>query len=231
MIKTNVKGTAVKMKKVLSKIVSVISWVILIAAFLVTILVFSSDRNNGVASLLGYIPLTVESDSMHPTFSKDDLIIDKGIDDVYGLESGDVITFWTLVDGKRIKNTHRIISVNDTDGNINFTTKGDNADNRDSLNVYPIDIIGKWTGVRLSGMGKVMNFLRTKEGFFICILIPMILFFLMEMYKLIAVIVEVKRPPVQEIDEEEIKRRAIEEYIAEQQKKKEEQTEETNASE
>lgn len=219
------------MRKVLNKIITVISWIILVLALLVTILVFSADANSGVPSLLGFIPLTVESDSMEPTFAKDDLIIDKEIDDVYKLKEGDVITFWTLINGYRVKNTHRIISVNSADANINFTTKGDNNDIKDSLNVYPADIIGQWTGTRLNGWGKAVNFLRTKTGFFICIIVPMIVFFLFELYKLIAVIVEVRRPAVPEIDEEEIRRRAVEEYIAEQQKMNEAQSDENKAEE
>ena len=206
------------MKKVLKNIVSVIAWIILIFALLVTILVFSAEKNNGVSSLFGYIPLTVESDSMKPTFSKDDFIIIKEIDDVNTLQKDDIITFWTIINGQKVKNTHRIIEVNNVNGNISFTTKGDNNDIKDSLKVYPADIIGKWTDFRIGGFGKVMSFLRTKTGFFICIIIPMVLFFLFELYKLIVVIVEVKRPAAAEIDEEEIKRRAIEEYIAEQQK-------------
>ena len=83
------------MKKALKITVSVIAWIVLIFALIVTILVFSADKNNGVASLLGYIPLTVESDSMKPTFEKNDLIIDKEIDDVNKLQKDDVITFWT----------------------------------------------------------------------------------------------------------------------------------------
>lgn len=214
------------MKKILNNIITVISWIILIFALIVTVIVFSADRNNGVPDLFGFVPLTVESDSMSPVFVKDDMIIDKEIDDVYQLENGDIITFWTLIDGHRVKNTHRIICVNDIDGNINFSTKGDNNDINDTLNVYPVDIIGKWIGIRLGGFGKVMNFLRTNTGFFICIVIPMILFFLFELYKLIVVIVEVKRPPAVQLDEEEIKKRAIEEYIAEQQKNTDEKKDE-----
>ena len=60
-----------------------------------------------------------------------------------------------------------------------------------------------------------MAFLRTKKGFFICILIPMAIFFLFELYKFIVALIEVKRPePAEQLDEEEIKRRAIEEYLA-----------------
>ena len=80
-------------KKVFKFIINAVAWIILIFALLITILVFTSDRNNGVANLLGYIPLTVESDSMNPTFSKNDLIISREIDDIKNLNEGDVITF------------------------------------------------------------------------------------------------------------------------------------------
>ncbi len=203
------------MKKAVKIIFNVIAWIVLVLALLVTIIVFSADRNNGVATLLGYVPLTVESDSMKPTFAKDDLIFDKEIDDVQKLKEGDVITFWTIIDGQKVKNTHRITEVNEVNGTYSFVTKGDNNSAEDSLNVYSSDIIAKWTGVKIGGAGKVMSFLRTKTGFFICILIPMALFFLFELYKLIVTVVEIKRP-VAEIDEEEIKKRAIEEYLAEQ---------------
>ena len=53
----DVKGNARKMKKILNNIITVIAWIILAFALIVTILVFSSDRNNGVASLFGYVPL------------------------------------------------------------------------------------------------------------------------------------------------------------------------------
>ena len=204
------------MKKAIKIAVSVLSWIVLILALLVTILVFTADSNNGVSNLLGYMPLTVESDSMAPTFSSGDLIIDCGIDDVYKLQKDDVITFWTIIDGNKVKNTHRIIGVNSRNGSVSFVTKGDNNDVKDSIEVYPSDIIGKWTGVKIGGFGSVMSFLRTKTGFFVCIIIPIALFFLFELYKFIVTIVEIKRPAAVQLDEEEIKKKAIEEYLAQQ---------------
>ena len=64
-----------------------------------------------------------------------------------------------------------------------------------------------------------MNFLRTKTGFFVCILLPMAIFFLFELYKFIVVLIEIKRPDAPELSEEEkeeIRRRAVEEYLAKQ---------------
>lgn len=213
------------MKKVLKVFVNVLVWIVLILALLVTIMVFSSGRNNGVANLLGYIPMTVESDSMKPTFQKNDLIICKEIDDVYSLKEGDVITFWTIIDGAKVKNTHRIVEINDIENNRSFITRGDNNDLDDTVPVYNGDIIGKWTSFKIGGFGKVMNFLRTKTGFFICIVIPMAVFFLVELYKFIVTLIEIKKPQLSEEDEEEIKKRAIEEYLASQKKDNEEGTE------
>ena len=204
------------MKKAIKITVSVLAWIVLILALLVTILVFTADSNNGVSNLLGYMPLTVESDSTAPTFSSGDLIIDCEIDDVYKLQKDDVITFWTIIDGNKVKNTHRIIGVNSRNGSVSFVTKGDNNDVKDSIEVYPSDIIGKWTGVKIGGFGSVMSFLRTKTGFFVCIIIPIALFFLFELYKFIVTIVEIKRPAAVQLDEEEIKKKAIEEYLAQQ---------------
>jgi signal peptidase len=204
------------MKKALSIFANVLAWIVLIFALLITIMVFSSSKNNGVAHLFGYMPMAVESDSMKPTFKQGDLIICKEIDDFGSVKENDVITFWTTIQGQRVKNTHRIVEVLDEDGVVKYKTKGDNNPVEDDDVISQGAVIGKWTDVKLPFIGKVMDFLRTKTGFFICIVIPMAIFFLFELYKFIATIIEAKRPEPVEVDEEEIKRRAIEEYLAAQ---------------
>ncbi len=221
------------MKKALKIAGSVLAWILLIFALLITILVFTSDKNNGVPSLFGRMPLTVESGSMEPTFKEGDLIISKEIDDINDLQVGDVISFWTseIAEGQNVINTHRIVEIKEENGTRSFITKGDNNDQNDTYIVYPGKIIGKWTGTRLGGIGKVMKFLKTKTGFLVCILIPMAIFFLFELFKLIMVIVQMRQPAaagLTESDEEEIKKRAIEEYLAEQNKLKAEAEEKTS---
>ena len=210
------------MKKAVKITVNILAWIVLVFALLITLIVFSSEKNNGVSNIFGYMPLTVESDSMSPTFKKGDMILCKEIDDVNDLKKDDVITFWTIIDGKRVKNTHRIVEVNNVDGSVSFITRGDNNSKDDDVPAYSSDIIGKWTDVKISGFGKVLDFLKTKKGFFICIIIPLAVFFLFELYKFIATIIEVKNGDKSEkLDEEEIKRRAIEEYLAEKKKSEE----------
>ena len=218
------------MKKAIKIVVNVFAWALLLLALLITLVVFSSEKNNGVPNLMGYMPMTVESDSMKDTFKKGDLIIVKEIDDVSGLDEGDVITFWTIIDGQRAKNTHRIVKINkNDDGSItDFITRGDNNNGiDDDIPVSTGDVIGEYTGKKIVGAGKVMDYLKTKKGFFICIIIPMAIFFLFELYKFIVTLIDVRKGDEEEIDEEEIKRRAIEEYLAEQKKKEAEAAAET----
>ncbi len=204
------------MKKVLKVVVDVLAWIILIAAFLITLMIFSSSRNNGIPSLLGVTPMSVQSDSMAPTFKKGDLILVKKISDIYTLQENDVITFYTFIEDARTLNTHRIVEINDQNGTRNYITRGDNNPVEDEIPVYPSDIVGKWTGVKVSGGGKVLDFLRSKTGFFVCVVIPMAIFFLFELYKFIVALIESKKNISNE-EEEEIKRKAIEEYLAKQQ--------------
>ena len=219
------------MKKAIKIIFNVLAWVVLILALLITVLVFSSDRNNGVANLFGFMPMTVESDSMKPTFKKNDLIIVKEIDDVKSLKKDDVITFWTIINGQKQKNTHRIVDIVKEGKSISFITRGDNNAIDDEVPVAAGDIIGKWTEFKLSGFGKIMDFLRTKTGFFICIVIPMAIFFLFELYKFIITVNEIRKPKLTEDDEEEIKKKAIEEYLASQKAKEEAENAEPAADE
>ena len=130
------------MKKALKIIGNVLAWVLLIFALLITIVVFSSDRNGGVANLCGFTPMTVETRSMEPTFYQDDLIIVKEVDDIYNLKKDDVITFWTIIDGRRVKNTHRIVEINEFENTRSFVTRGDNNDQDDEYDTTINDIVG-----------------------------------------------------------------------------------------
>lgn len=54
------------------------------------------------------------------------------------------------------------------------------------------DIVGKYVG-HLSKMGNVMNFLSSSSGFLIVIVIPMLLFFIYQVYNLIMISVRLKK--------------------------------------
>jgi signal peptidase len=134
---------------------------------------------------------------------------------MYTLQKDDVITFYTIIDNIRVLNTHRIVEVKDDGGSRTYITRGDNNPVDDEIPVYPSDIVGKWTGAKVKGGGKILDFLRSKTGFFICVVIPMAIFFLFELYKFIVALIESKQKMSKD-EEDEIKRKAIEEYLAQQ---------------
>ncbi|MBE5958536.1 MAG: signal peptidase I [Lachnospiraceae bacterium] len=206
------------MKRVFEVAADILAWVLLIVAFFVTLTVLTSTKNDGVARLFGYTPMSVQSNSMKPTFNKGDLILVKKVDDLYSLKENDVITFYTIVEDTKIINTHRIVKIEKKDNSISFITRGDNNPVDDEIPVVPADIIGKWTGKSFGKVGVALDFVQTQKGFFICIIIPIAIIFLFELYKFIQTLIEVKTEGLQDVDEEEIKKKAIEEYLAKQQK-------------
>lgn len=226
---TKVNAKSTNIKKVLSYALNTVIWLFVAFSLVVTILVFSAQGSkDGVPSLFGKSLITISTDSMEPNFYAGDLVLMQKLDDegIYNLEPGEIITFHAPIDlnGDGVIgdiNTHRIESIS---GNT-FVTKGDHnliADNEgdDPYTVHASDIIGKVrVEDRIPGVGGVISFLRSSLGFFLCIVLPLILFFLFELYNFINILVteKAKRTAAQPApNEEEIKRRAIEEYLAKQ---------------
>lgn len=213
-----------KSKKILGIIVDILLIAIVIIAIVISVLTFSSKASgNGVANIMGYSPFAVQSDSMSPTFNKGDLIISKtkGFD-ATNLQVGDIITFYAtdLKTGNDFINSHRIVKVenlNDTSDYRFYTTKGDNLDTNDLTRIGSSDVIGVYTGKRVPVLGSVMDFLRTQTGFMICVLIPLAIFFIYELYKFLSIIIAKKneKAAVEGISEEE-KKRIAEEYLKSQ---------------
>lgn len=178
-------------KKVASIVVSVVMWVIILLAALYAFTTLATKEDGSVANIAGFTPLAVQSESMSPTFEEGDLIIIQACD-TSTLQAGDIITFHTIVDNKYALNTHRIDSIAESNGARSYTTKGDNNAVTDQHIISDVDIVGKYV-VRLPYMGNVMNFLSSSTGFLVVIVIPMLLFFIYQVYHLIIVGMNLKR--------------------------------------
>ena len=220
-----------KVKKIAGTVGNIVIWLFVAFSVLVTALVFIANGNaDGVPELFGKSLITIETTSMEPNIKQHSLVLLDRLEpgEIYDLKEGDIITYRAPVDlngdGKAGDiNTHRVVS-NNTD-EFYFVTKGDNnklADNEDSEKPYVVkytDVLGVCTeDSAIRGVGGVMSFLRSSLGFFLCIVLPLILFFLYELYRFISIVVveRMKRTPVSGETEEEIKKRAIEEYLAAQ---------------
>ena len=106
-------------------VISVILWAIILLAALYAFTTMATKDDQSVASILGYTPMTVETDSMKPTFQSGDLIFIKKCD-TSKLKEGDIITFHTIIDNQYALNTHRILKIEEANGVRSYTTVGDN---------------------------------------------------------------------------------------------------------
>lgn len=208
-------------KKIINIVVDILIVIIVIFAILVSIASFTAKSNNNIPRLFGYSTFSVQTDSMEPTIGVGEYIFVEDCN-TKTLKKDDIITFRTYDNtGKIFINTHRIIDidVSDVDGTKRFQTQGDNLDEPDILLVEEGDIIGKYaTGIPL--MGTVMDFLGSKLGFFLVILLPILLYTGYQVYKLIVVILHNKKidmaNEVAATASDDVKDAIIAEYLAKQ---------------
>ena len=180
------------LKRAGTVVLSVILWAIILIAALYAFTTMATRDNQNVANIFGYTPLTVQSDSMVPTFAAGDLIFIKKCDPAT-LKEGDIICFHTIIDNEYALNTHRIESIESVGDARSYTTIGDNNNGiTDQHVISDGDIVGKYVG-HLAGFGKVMDFLSSSTGFLIVIILPMMLFFIYQIYHLITISIRLKR--------------------------------------
>ena len=172
-------------------LISVVLWAVILVAALFAFTTLATRDTNQVASLAGYTPLTVASDSMAPTFRAGDLIVIRKCDPAK-LEDGDIITFHTMINNEYALNTHRIAGIQDMGGVRSYVTKGDNNAIADVHMIADGDIVGKFV-TKLPGVGKVMSFLSSSIGFQVVIVLPLLVFFIYQVYHLITVSIELKK--------------------------------------
>lgn len=228
-------------RKIIGVIVDVIIWVFVILCVGVSIVAVSASTNaKNVPTVGGTCFLNVKTDSMNaakpadvPTgkpsgFSAGTLLLSKYIAEdesaVDALEVGDIITFEMKLDSSNTVdyNTHRIIAVerNENGALLSVTTKGDNNELADGSQVSRSNIIAVYTGSKIPGLGKAMDFLSTRVGFGVCILLPLILFFIYQVVKFVMAFMSVKntgKKVISAADEELIRQKAVEEYLKKQQ--------------
>lgn len=176
-------------KRILNTVVNVLLVLAIALAAMCTYVSYVSTSGNGVPSLFGIRMFSIQTESMYPTLLPGDLIFDKGVKDPSELRKGDIITYWTVINGERVLNTHRIHEIYDGGGYLIFATKGDNNTAADALTVHESEVVGKYS-VRVAGVGKVFDYLQTSTGFLIVVVVPVFLFFLFHLVQFFRVLFE-----------------------------------------
>ena len=176
-------------KKIINIVVNVLLVVAIVLAAVCTYVSFVSTSGNGVPSILGVRPFTVQTDSMYPILKPGDLIIDVAVKDYRELRVGDIITYWTIIEGQRVLNTHKIAGIYDGGDYLIFETMGEKVNQTDVLTVHESEIVGVYK-FRVPGVGKVLDYLQTPTGFMIVIVLPVLLFFVFHLVQFFRVLFE-----------------------------------------
>ena len=142
------------------------------------------NSHNGTYKNPLFSAYVIVSESMVPTIKINDAIVVKRDDhDQYNV--GDIITFESSdVNYEGLTVTHRIV---DKEGigeeNSVYTTKGDNNSIADPAAVYTNSIYGKVL-FKIPKVGYVEQFFSKPTNFFICLLIPAVIFIVYELTRI-----------------------------------------------
>ncbi len=176
-------------KTVLNTIINVVLVIAIVIAAVATYVSFVSSSGQGAPNVFGLRLLSIQTNSMADTLMPGDLVISVGVKDKSTLRPGDIITYWTVINGERVLNTHRIINIYDGGDYLIFETQGDNNTSVDPLTVHQNEIIGKYK-FRLPGVGKVFDYLQTPTGFLLIVVVPVFIFFIYHLVQFFRVLFE-----------------------------------------
>ena len=196
------------MKKILTTMKDLIVMMITVLAVFMMIFTIISVTffNRNERNLFGYRPYIVNSDSMSATdFDAGDLILVKEVDPSTLVE-GDVISYISQNSesfGETI--THKIRRLTtDASGAPVFVTYGTTTDTDDAVIVtYPY-VLGKYE-FRIPFLGTFFSFLKTPQGYFVCIFTPFMLLILYQAFNSIMLFRRYKKEQREEMEAEKAK--------------------------
>jgi len=209
------------MKKAWKIISTALVWIVVVIAVLMMIFTIVSvntfDRND--RNIFGFRCYIVLSDSMSATdFNAGDLVLVKEVDPTT-LKEGDIIAYQSQnTDNYGATVTHKIrTKTMDTNGNPGFITYGTTTGVDDATVVtYPF-ILGKYQ-MALPKVGTFFQFMRTPQGYIICILIPFLLLIIRQGLSCVKVFRRYKAEQMAELQAEkdalEAQRKQSEEMMA-----------------
>ena len=229
----NNKGLKI-LKTIVNTIINILIVVVLITSLLIAVMALTS-KANGVSTIFGHTIQTIQSDSMKggspdgyggKDFGNGDLMIAKSTKDdpKAEYEKGDIVTFVVEdAEGNHAYIVHRIVDyITDKSGERTYQTWGDNREvsevpdqldkseyilGDDFVSVYYKD---GYEGTIIKGAGGFLDYLRSQQGFFLVVLLPMIIFF---MYELVRVVLNATSYRKAKADE--IKQEAVDTAVAE----------------
>ena len=101
------------------------------------------------------------TNNLNNQFATYDMIVLAGVKSTSQLHQYDVIAYRN---DKGINVIHRIINIDYTEGEVRYTTRGDSNSATDSYRPKISDVIGKYTGKKIPGIGIFIMFFQSYAG-------------------------------------------------------------------
>lgn len=199
------------LKKILNIIVNILIVIVLVASIFVAVSALTT-KANGMPSVLGYTFQSIQSDSMKGgsdkfeggNFEKGDLIISRttGYDADAEYDVGDIVVYKGLLEGAEEAGEqlicHRIVDTKKSGDSTLYMLKGDNPEAQKIDEIPPSSIAAKYysedyKGTVLKGWGGFFDFITSQTGFFLCILLPMIVFFIYAIIRVVLSTINYKK--------------------------------------
>lgn len=198
------------MKKFLNIFKNVLVWLVVLAAVgMMVFTIFSVttfDQNN--RAVFGYKFFIARTDSMKATdFASGDIIFVKEVDPAT-LQEGDIIAYVSRNSsnyGETV--THKIRSLTTAEnGEPGFVTYGTTTNTDDETVVTYAYVLGRYVGA-LPKVGKFFAFLKTTQGYILCILVPFLLLIAYNGINCISLFRRYKREQTAQLESEQAKLR------------------------
>lgn len=156
-----------KFIKFLLKFIKVIVWIFVL---LVIFVILVQRIFNNQVSIGSYRMFTVVTGSMEPVYNVGDVVISKEVEPSTINKGDDVVYLGEKNDFKDKIVTHRVIKIENKDGEYYFTTKGVANDYSDPV-ISSSQLYGKvvYKPVVLSFLSSILN---TRLGFYLLIFVP-----------------------------------------------------------
>ena len=179
-------------KKILNISLKILTW--LLVAFTVFMMIFTIvtvstvDNRNG-RDIFGFKFYIVRTDSMSLSdknahmdvhFNAGDIVIIKNVDDPTSLQKDEIISFISAnseSQGETVTHMIREVKKSNSGKVLGDVTFGTNKGVDDEALVDPEYVLGKYVG-KLPGVGNFFAFVKTTQGYSICILVPFLLLIL-----------------------------------------------------
>ncbi len=183
--------TSLDLKNIVDKIIKIlinilVVFVCLIAFFLLYYIISAQIHSNDENYKPSISLYTIVSPSMDPVIKVYDVVVNKKVKSPNEISVGDIITYVsTNPTSEGMTITHRVIEVEgSSEGQYAYRTQGDNNSAPDATYVTFDNVIGKEI-IIIPSLGKLQFLLANKKGWLFLLLIPIGIYILKDIYKLI----------------------------------------------